>query len=448
MTISPLNAVQLASLAQASPQRVERAMVRVEAYTRNGRWLPRTNRYRRDTVGRLSADDTAATVRPRQLADYVAASAPVHCVDGWEYLGRALSAHLAGRPSLSRHLAYYAELRASMALLATQGVGIFNQKHFVLRANGSVTRAIKKRGTHDVAWLALESWADQPHAPDLLGRVIAPLRVEIRDWLASLPSGGSWTAQGRQWLLTWGLDLRMFEFDRNARNESSYRPTTLRPSVSMAADDAARFVEEFWLLLEPQPLSSFATLDRHLLRRVVEESFRSTTGSTPRQARRRYKTAAESMVDAHVPPGGLRDDLVGFLCREMQPTEPWPLALAESRDAPESEIHHLQVISRALLLLRTATGACRLTFEAAKLDFDDLAFWWGAIGARRGFWDSPPQAREIFDNWLDVETAIEDVQRWRASSVDPSFRDLVTTCAAFLASLGHSELVPMWSFAA
>lgn len=448
MAIKPLSTAEVTRLGAASSAAVERATGRVRRYTDSGRWLPISNRYRRDTTERLDADDTAGTVRPRQLSDYIAASAPLHCVDGWEYLGRALGAHLAGRPSLARHLAYYAELRASMSLLATDGVGIFNNRHFVVEANGRATRAVKRRGTHQVAWLALESWSNRPDAPQKLSRIVAPFRVEMAEWIASFPGGGSWKAQGQDWLRTWGLDLRMFEFDQAARNASSYRPTGLEPASALDPDVTARFAEEFWMLLEPQTLSPFETLDRYLLRRCIEAAFLSATSLTPRRARRRFRDGVTTMVAAHLAPGVLADELVTFICRDTFSVDPMPLLLAEATDTATAPTHHLQVISRALLLLRIASGASQLMLGSSNLDFQNLAFWWGELGIERGLWAAPPAASEIIDSWLDIEAAIDDLRSWRSRPGTKTLRGLTTTDPIAVRDMCHAEVVPLWTFAA
>jgi len=66
------------------------------------------------------------------MTGYVAVSAPLHCADGWSFLGRAVAAILLGDATAARHLGYYAELRAAMSLMAAHGVGIFNRTHFVV----------------------------------------------------------------------------------------------------------------------------------------------------------------------------------------------------------------------------------------------------------------------------------------------------------------------------
>ena len=68
----------------------------------------------------------------QQLIEAVAAAAPNHCIDGWSYVSRAMSALLAGDLHAARHLSYYAELRAGLSLLGSLGIGIFNGINFVV----------------------------------------------------------------------------------------------------------------------------------------------------------------------------------------------------------------------------------------------------------------------------------------------------------------------------
>ena len=93
--------------------------------------------------------------RERNLAQYIAASVALHANDGWSYLGRSVSCLLAGDTHRALHLAYYAELRASMSLLAGAGIGIFDKKHFIVPTTNSTANFGLGHSTHVIAWLAL-----------------------------------------------------------------------------------------------------------------------------------------------------------------------------------------------------------------------------------------------------------------------------------------------------
>jgi hypothetical protein len=100
------------------------------------------------------------------FAECVAASALVHCGDGWGYLGRAADAILKGDLHASVHLIYYSELRASMALLATQGIYIGSGRHFALDGAGGAA-LLSAEGTHAAAWKIFDVWRQSSGAATL-----------------------------------------------------------------------------------------------------------------------------------------------------------------------------------------------------------------------------------------------------------------------------------------
>src|ERR1700685_1183046 len=122
MTLSPHDCLTIQSLSRAN---VEMTLSGLRRFARQYKWVGTTNRYSLDTVGKISSDSSAGgKIRnPRHLSQYIAASCILHCSDGWSYLGKAIMSLLRGDPHRCRHLAYYAELRAVMSLVATEGIG-------------------------------------------------------------------------------------------------------------------------------------------------------------------------------------------------------------------------------------------------------------------------------------------------------------------------------------
>jgi len=59
-----------------------------------------------------------------ELAQYLALSSAAHVLDGWRYIAQSSMAFLSGSRTQALHLAYYAELRAGLAILAQSGIGI------------------------------------------------------------------------------------------------------------------------------------------------------------------------------------------------------------------------------------------------------------------------------------------------------------------------------------
>src|SRR5690554_4022269 len=60
---------------------------------------------------------------PSKVHEAVALTIPSHCMDGWNFVARSMEAALSGDFHAARHLAYYAQLRAGMCILANLGIG-------------------------------------------------------------------------------------------------------------------------------------------------------------------------------------------------------------------------------------------------------------------------------------------------------------------------------------
>ncbi len=364
---------------------MEDAAERLRPYLERGRWLGANNRYLRRAVARV-IDDAAApqNANPKHLAEYLAASAVLHNLDGWSYLGRALGAQCSGNASIARHLAYYAELRAALAFLATQGVGVFVSKNAIIDAAGNVQFFSSGRGgTHRITWLALEFWADRPAGAALLAGAVRPRGRPIDEWVDGLRLGsGAWTPLGRDWLRTWGLDIRMFSRDRDTRNEASYRPTILRQPPTPNSVGDTDFIARFWPLFEPAPGDPFHEIDRHLLRLTLERAFETTTGSSAR-GNAAFEQALARTLQANAG-GGLASSLGRFLIRGESAQTPLLFTAANSRTGHLDATNHANVISRAALLLRVATGATARLFHAAQISLDDYRFWSDPFGESRG----------------------------------------------------------------
>ena len=416
-------------LETASPAGIVKHLVRLERHVQHGRWLGTRNVYRLDPIGRISAGSKEPSRRrPLQLADYVAASSPLHLWDGWSYLGLALHAHMHGSVDHAKHLAYYAELRAAMALLASQGVGIFKDKHCVIDSDGKVSY-LSGNSTHVATWLYLENWADGTNAPLLLSRMLRPQSHPVTDWLEEFPRAGAWRPLGTDLLLGMGLDLRRMTDDRNARNEASYRPTGLVASQSKSPQADVDFLVEMIRLLEPggSP-GEFTTLDMYLFRRIIERAFEAGRGTSPVQKPQEYQTAVAAMVSKLIPPSLRRTSINQFLARDALREDPRVVAESESRGDHGNENYHLQVISRASLLLRVATGAVREGFRSADVNLDSLRFWWQNAGIKQGLWHSAPPTIDSSELWQDIGEALEDISDCVLHD-DTSRRRFLMTCA-------------------
>ncbi len=445
MANQALDAAQVAALSKASPTAIEDATVRLRPYLSRQRWLGNNNRYLRRAVETVKKDAAAPqNTSHKHLSEYVAASAALHCADGWAYLGRALSAHSSGDSSIARHLAYYAELRAALSLLATQGIGIFSGKNAVIDPAGEAE--FFRGPTHVTTWLALEYWADSPVGSVLLSELVRPGSVSLSAWIDGLGLGsGVWSPIGRNWLRAWGLDLRMFGRDRDTRNEASYRPTSLRGYPPDSVLDA-EFVRRFWPLFEPAPSDPFYQLDRHLLRLSMERAFESTSGQ-PARGNVAFLKAVERSLLANSGVG-IDSPLGRFIARLDDPATPLLFESALKRASHLDPRYHVHAISRAALLLRVATGASARVLEQAQLTFSDFRFWTESLAEAHGLCGPGTLPDDPADLWADVDEALFDFAETVDAGSDLSFFALRDRASVPLGVLTGCTRVAVWGLAA
>lgn len=379
---------------------------------RTGRWVQRHNRYRINVAEKIARETIAGGpgFAPRHMRAYVVASAPLHAADGWSYLGRSISAQLCGDTAAGIHLAYYAELRAAMSLLAAGGIGVLRRKHFVIKASGECVLVPSGPPTHDMVWESLRIWAGGADASDIVGNAITPAGTPIADWITGHPGLAGWRPLAVDWLLSWGVDIRDYTADQIARNTASYRPSRLGGPRLPPADAVRDAVVSLWSLLEPGD-SPFALLDKSLLRLAIKEGRRASG------LRRRMRTIAEELVQrAAVPPESARN-LADFLATDETPR----LLIDAGLSSPIWAASHIrQMTSRATLLLRVATGAATDMLQRARILPDELSFWREDVGTSHGYWQPGAPPRPLTDLWADVEAALLDVD----SQAITSYADL------------------------
>jgi hypothetical protein len=321
---------------------------------------------------------------------------------------------LAGDAHRALHLAYYAELRASLSLLASAGVGIFRNKHYIVPAKDGAAKLQLGSGTHVAAWLALEHWAQQPASGDLFANLVRPEGRTLDEWFQPQGGANALAPQAKSWFMQWGMDLGLASKDREARNESSYRPDGIPATWECGAKDGLEFVRDTWSALEPSSNSSFEQIDRYILRLALERYFNGLHGRPAVAADPTFVALVTVTVDAQSLATATADRLKKFLLRQTAPADPLMFnysALAPGTPATDA----LAVLSRAVLLLRIATGSANDLLQRAGFAADALSFWWKKLGEARGLWPlgSPPEA--LTDLWADVADSLDEIAAIEAS---------------------------------
>lgn len=425
-------------LRKASREWVEDYFVSVPNDRRSKRWIRVNNFYRVKATQRYETDAKASPpkIKADQISEYIGASVPTHVIDGWSFLGRGIEAALRGDNYSAIHFAYYSELRAAMGLLAAEGMGIFSKRHAVLDST-STCEALPKKikpkktpqvGTHAVVWPLLDYWSSLRRAFDLLDEIVSPRSIKMSQWLIGTGATVPARAIAQYWFRTWGVDLAAVDDDHDKRNLASYRPSEFRRPQRLDSHEVITFVEELWTLFEPERFRRFPVLERALVR------------SARRKATSRVAPIADleriglSSAEA--------TDWSSFFTKD----DPVPLIAATKQSAIEDPRCHLQVLSRAALLLFVATTAARRLLVNATYTEDLLSFWWQRHGEDRCLWGVGAFPADPVDLWADILTAISDSSAWRTANPpgSASLRDWRRTNASGLDYLGGLELIGIW----
>jgi hypothetical protein len=383
----------------------------------------------------------ASSIAPAQLIDAVAICAPTHCVDGWGFVSRAFAAALAGDQHCARHMAYYAQLRAALSILANLGVGIFNGVNFVVDGSARIQRLdppdyVPGLGTHQIAWLALDEWGKDPRTAANFLSLMRIRNTPVGDIIKTIWPGFTGVTTTGSLVRAWGIDLRRGLDDRKYRNLSSYAPQALNP-IPEHLRNTLRFIENAWRAFEPgAALGGFDELDRHLLCSLLQKQHNIIDGNLA------LGKGAIKREYLNLPPSIQNLVPLRFLLETTQRNRLELLRFAEVRGAPASS---LQMIARALMLLRVATSFTQSSLKEAGVDCEagDVRPWLRQVAVERGFWATGAIGSSA-DLWADVDVALSTFSSGR----QPVPQDLYTWMATSngMPTITQVERVAMWSF--
>ena len=450
-----LTANTLSILNSASSNRVQLAMHRIASNFNDEHWFHDRHPYRvspnRSRYAQIKLDLKRRRANDDEMAEFISVSAPTHALDGWSLLGRSVDSLLKGDPYSAVHLAYYAELRAAIAILASDGIGIFDRIHCILDYSGNCQRVFvkdRRRGilsTHQCTWAVFEWWANYSRSIDFLRRVIKPDRNDLGTWLdATTNSYRSFPLIGAKWLKLWGLDVERFSNDRSARNDVSYWPNTINGWSSRSTLEHCIDISEMWSWLEPEPESRFASLDRHLLRNVLFDDYIAATGQKlgSNNFQNGFGRQTNMMLRNLGIVSPIGDNWHNFFM-DLNLGEPQLITLAGKRSKTGANSHVLEVISRAIMLLRLATGAAANLLFDAGIRREDVAFWVNLLGVERGLWTETDEPEELHEMWSDVEDEIDNWDGMR-HAVGLDAHTLKKSHSGKLTILSEYEKVGLW----
>lgn len=427
-------------LSDADSSVISNNIPRLISHWSQGNWLSINNPYKVNPINRINQFNRSQIVsNDPHLLDYIAASAFVHSFDGWSYLGRAIDAEIAGDPDTARHLGYYAELRAAMSFLACQGVGVFNRKHIVITSSRNCKLVSLNLGTHEFVWNALSILTNQSDGYNSVLSSIKPYGVSLSDWLKHFSVSGYHFVP--IWLQQWGFDIFQLTKDKQARNMASYRPTTFTSSGPRPLNDTLEGLLQFWKTCDPNAQGGFPILDLHLLKSCFNEIFLNSLNL--RQSL--YKHQLKNVINK-VGLSNQSRSLKKFLSYSNLSNILGIIREAQKRDDITHPNHSEQVLARATLLLRVATGcSANLLVGTSSSEKDNLYRFWSSRSIRRRMWAPSVIPDSFNDLWLEIEESSKEIRDWLDMSGNNVCRyDLCVQQATPAAMLTTTERAFLW----
>lgn len=444
-------------LSQASRSAIASIMRQLPVQDGDVRWLRKGQRYNDVNMAQVLREDSRnGTIDSPALAQRIAAGIPSHVIDGWSCFGRAIHCLMRGDTRNAVHLGYYAELRAVLSITASEGIGIFDNQHFIVDEHGIVSSLCSaegkpvRSGTHTIIWPIYEFWLQQAAANALVTKIIQPGSRVLQDWFASPDLRDIYVIPSmKDWLADWGLDLKRMNQDRTARNASSYGPSAIHDWKVMDEFQAVKTVVQFWRAFEPAENSRFDEIDRWLLGQILRTIFRA---QTPRSTswRREFCQFVDQFLDANIDHHLIQSDRAHwkrFLAETNGDGAVSVLECAGRASSMNDASFPVELLSRAGLLLRLASGVCSLHFAESGMTWDSLMFWLNDIGIRRGFWKPDAYPENSIDIWSDISEALEAIEEAQSLGVETGFHGSHPPSLTYsLCKLEECERIGMWGF--
>ncbi len=373
----------------------------------------------RNFIKRLNGKQPSST-EVNELADYLALSTCCHALDGWRYLSQSALSLLRGGRNIALHLAYYAELRAALSILACSGIGIVNLTHFGLTNSGTVNWF--SGNTHEVAWDALTQWAQSHSFALSVVKSFRALDIDGEEWAEACRAKQNLDAIVRNWLDNWSIDLKYLKFDKGMRNEASYNPDLRINAFSPLSIAELRFVRDANLACSPIGQIQLGSLDLRVIYSLCE-SARKLNGFGER----------DFWLEVHswlLNEKRLTDSEANGIIEEIKKAPKTPGGkLISTADKTKKTLEG--VFSRAFLLLRLASALKRKQWQQMRIRASGGVLNWHQIilanyGENTHLWDSSTRptdyttldddqssAQDDMNNWLRTITAFNPYFMWK-----------------------------------
>jgi len=358
-------------------------------------------------------------IKQSNINSFLAASSLSHLLDGWQYLSNAFNALLNGDESTTIHLAYYAELRSAMSILATEGIGVFNDKHIGVyspninreipynyyKGNPPTAKYVQTRSpTHTFVWDMMEKWTNSAYKSnnDILKifKVHGKDFYDITEYFHPSTAGSTLLTVKtvKQWLKEWCFDIKQYRNDRDNRNEASYRPQRIiNFNQTVNFQTIISDLENYWSIISPSGADKFSLLDRYLLRKLFDTLYSQITTTSSKN---------DLIIDAFTQLGINDNILFNFLNYQA----PFQDDHKIFQQAGLKKTTTLSILARATLLLRITIGLVSQLYKDGGIQREELNFVWNQYALDSGFWSNGNLYHDFNNLWSDVETSISDLK--------------------------------------
>lgn len=403
----------------------------------------------------LLTSQQTSLLTPPLVAQYLALSSSNHLLNGWRLLSQATAALLAGARSASVHMAYYAELRAAKAILATSGIVIRDNVHCVLDASGNVTsfgalrtkaiaaqdpsRAMLVRDllltfmpfrrtsapnsafsarpikTHVAAWAALTAWAKLPNSGLRIINSLAGLRFSKIDWVESCcQSAAMRESLAGHWAQNWSIDLKSIAIDQGTRNKASYGVDLSQNAFApLSAEDLRliMLIHKSWLGIDQ---GSVDELDLCLINDFVNKSAKYS-GWAGKEGRKRMWQHVQHWLEG---PGGQSPAASIQLVDAVRKTARGPASrILKAANGDKASV--TGILCRSFLLLRLASALLSREWqEMAIISPHGVLSWQQRLlndFAVNSHLDSKPSSGVKFADFeIDISDVLDELDRWMA----------------------------------
>lgn len=384
-------------------------------------------------LAKVFAKNSSGTSIPKnansQIAQYIGVSTLVHCIDGWVYFSRAINSLIRGDIPSAIHLLYYSELRAVMSLLATKGIGVFNQVHIAYDANGNAFA--HSLNTHPFVADCLAEIVKNTDFSAEIFKDINVLGTSLESMITSTGYNSTNMINGHfasNLFESWSVDIFLSE-DHNLRNESSYRPMYTRYDVTH--EMLEKFLE-IWEALEPFGSSFFYKIDIAIIIATLKKIANATNQN--------YLNLVQKIG------GVIHDPRITRILSVNNHKELWLLNTA-NRDKGKRMVNFkdpFPMICRAVLLNRLATGQTRRFLPTVMSTQLDDWMQQTMIELRILNPNLIPDSMDYL--YEDVKDAIDEIKA--GMLINCTEYDLLNLNLANFHTLSQFERVPLWGLGA